>query len=307
MKESIETYFQMGTILWMSYPPAMYGQSFGGYEESLLKVLRDDFFSCIELTQIKDDALREKVRRLLAQSHMKICYGAQPRLLSTGLNPNDLDEEGRKRAELTLLEAVDEAEYLGAKGIAFLAGKWQEETKEEAYGQLLKTTINLCKYARGKGMNVNLEVFDYDCDKAALIGPAPLAARFAADVRTVCPNFGLLVDLSHFPTTYETSRFVIQLLRPYITHLHIGNAVMQPGADAYGDKHPRFGYPASANDTMQLLDFFRVLREEGFFRKEEPLVLSCEVSPRPDEDADIILANTKRVIKRAWALLEDEA
>ena len=25
------------------------------------------------------------------------------------------------------------------------------------------------------------------------------------------------------------------------------------------------------------------------------------------EDADIILANTKRVIKRAWALLEDEA
>ena len=82
---------------------------------------------------------------------------------------------------------------------------------------------------------------------------------FAADVRTKCPNFGLLVDLSHFPTTYETSRFVIQTLRPYITHLHIGNAVMQLGCDAYGDKHPRFGYPNSANDTMELLDFFRVL------------------------------------------------
>ena len=36
------------------------------------------------------------------------------------------------------------------------------------------------------------------------------------------------------------------------------------------------------------------------------MALSMEVSPRPEEDADIVLANTKRVIKRAWALLEDE-
>ena len=51
---------------------------------------------------------------------------------------------------------------------------------------------------------------------------------------------------------------------------------------------------------------YSVLRQEGFFRKEEPMALSMEVSPRPEEDADIVLANTKRVIKRAWALLEDE-
>ena len=30
-----------------------------------------------------------------------------------------------------------------------------------------------------------------------------------------------------------------------------------------------------------------------------------EVTPRPGEDAQIIVANTKRVIRRAWALLED--
>ena len=156
-------------------------------------------------------------------------------------------------------------------------------------------------------MEVNLEVFDYDVDKAALIGPAPLAARFAADVRCRCSNFGLLVDLSHFPTTYETSRFVIQMLRPYIRHLHFGNAVMKPGCDGYGDMHPRMGYPESANDIDQLLDYLRVLKEEGFFRPHDPLVLSMEVTPRPGEDADIVLANTKRVLNRAWALLEDEA
>ena len=300
MRDSIHKYFQVGTILWMSYPPTRYE-----YKDSLMRILRDDYFDAIEITQIKDDALRAEAKALLAQAHIKVCYGAQPRLLSTGLNPNDIDEEGRKQAEATLLEAVDEAEDLGAKGIAFLAGKWEEKTKELAYEQLLKTTINVCRYAASKHMAVNLEVFDFDMDKAALIGPAPLAARFAEDVRKECDNFGLLVDLSHFPTTYETSKYVIQTLRPYITHLHIGNAVVKPGYDAYGDKHPRFGYPHSANDTPELLDFFRVLKEEGFFRPENPYVLSMEVTPRDGEDADIILANTKRVINRAWAMLED--
>ena len=154
-------------------------------------------------------------------------------------------------------------------------------------------------------MQVELEVFDFDMDKASLIGPAPYAARFAADMRMTHNNFGLLVDLSHFPTTYETSKFVIQTLRPFITHLHIGNAVVKEGCEAYGDKHPRFGFPESANDTPQLLDFFRVLKAEGFFQAETPYVLSFEVSPWGDEDGEIIIANTKRVIERAWALLED--
>lgn len=221
------------------------------------------------------------------------------------MNPNDIDEEGRKKAEATLIEAVDEAEYLGAKGIAFLAGKWDEETKDQAYAQLLKTTRNVCDYAAKKGMNVELEVFDFDMDKAALIGPAPYAAKFAADMRTTNNNFGLLVDLSHFPTTYETSKFVIQTLRPYITHLHFGNAVVEEGKPMYGDKHPRLGYPNSANDIPQLVDFLQVLKEEGFFRADDPLVLSMEVTLAPGEDDEYVLANTKRCLNRAWALVED--
>lgn len=300
MKTPIQTYFQIGTIQWMSHPPISYPLL-----SSIKSLCSDEYFTAIEITQIKDDKERAAVKRMLEQSHMKVCYGAQPRLLGPGLNPNDLDEERRLDAEKTLLEAIDEAEYLGASGIAFLAGKWQPETRDEAYAQLLKTTRKLCDYAKTKNMNVELEVFDYDMDKAALIGPAPYAAKFAADMRITHDNFGLLVDLSHFPTTYETSKFVIRTLRPYITHFHIGNAVVKKGCEAYGDQHPRFGFPNSANDVEQLRDFFEVLREEGFFCKEAPYVLSIEVKPWGDEDGDLVLANTKRVINRAWALLEE--
>lgn len=298
MRESIHKYFQVGTIRWMSFPKR-------SVVDQVRRVAVDDYFDAIEITKCADDAEREEVKKILEQSHLKVCYGAQPRLLGPGLNPNDADEEGRKAAEATLMEAIDEAEYLGAKGIAFLAGKWAPETKELQYQQLLKTTRNLCDYAATKGMNVELEVFDFDMDKAALIGPAPYAAKFAADMRTTNNNFGLLVDLSHFPTTYETSKFVIQTLRPYITHLHFGNAVVKEGCTAYGDKHPRLGYPNSANDVEELRDFLQVLKDEGFFNAADPMVLSMEVTLVGDEDDEIILANTKRCLNRAWALVED--
>ena len=296
MKESIHKYFKVGTIQWMSFPNS-------APLDSLLAIARDDYFDAVELTGYGAD--QDKAKAILDQSHLTVCFGAHPIELKNKLNPNALDEAERQKAEDVLKQTIDEAEYLGSKGVTFLAGHWQEDTKEQAYAQLLKTTRALCSYAAEKNMTVEMEVFDFDMDKAALIGPAPLAARFAADMRMTHNNFGLVVDLSHFPTTYETSRFVIRTLRPYISHFHFGNAVVKPGCDGYGDKHPRFGYPNSANDVAEMLDFLRVLKEEGFFDAENPYVLSAEVTLRPGEDEGIVLTNTKRVLNRAWALLED--
>ena len=295
MNESIHKYFQVGTIQWMSHPT-----------RDLLRSIRDfasdDFFDALEVRHFANDDERAAAKRILEQAHMKVCYGAQPTLLA-GLNANAVDEAERQKAEDALIAAIDEAEFLGAKGIAFLAGKWAEETFEQNYAQLLKTTTAICAYAAKKDMNVELEVFDYDMDKASLIGPAPLAARFAADMRCRCNNFGLLVDLSHFPTTYETSKFVIQTCRPYITHFHIGNNVCVPGCEGYGDLHTRFGFPNSAHAPADLVDFFRVLKQEGFMEDpENPYVLSFEIKPFGDEEEDLVVANCKRVINRAWAL-----
>ena len=97
MKDSIHRYFQIGTIQWMSHPPAAYD-----LVDSVKTIACDPFFDAIEISQIKDDGTREKVKSMLEQAHMKVCYGAQPRLLGPGLNPNDLDEEKRREAEKTL-------------------------------------------------------------------------------------------------------------------------------------------------------------------------------------------------------------
>ncbi len=159
----------MGTIQWMSFPRK-------NVLDAIQRIASDDFFDAIEISHFANDDERRRAKEMLEQAHMRVCFGAQPMLLGSGLNPNDLDEDGRLRAEQVLISAVDEAEYLGARGIAFLAGKWTEEHKAEHYAQLLKTTRAVCAHAAKKGMIVEMEVFDYDMDKAALIGPAPLAA-----------------------------------------------------------------------------------------------------------------------------------
>ncbi len=298
MRESIHTYFQVGIVHWMSFPrmEAL---------ESLRTICRDDYFDAIEINDSKVNYRIEEAHALLEQSHLKVCYAAQPTLLGGGLNPNALDEAERKAAEEALIKSVDTTAYFGSKGMAFLSGKWKPETREEAYQQLLKTTTAVCKYAETKGILIELAVFDYDVDKAALIGPAELAARFAADVRKTCPNFGLMVDLSHIPLCRESIAHVVKTCKPYITHLHIGNAVADPTAEGYGDKHQRFGYPGSANDVAELVEYLNVLKEEGFYRAEDPLVLSMEVQPTPEEDELIVLANAKRCLNRAWAMVKE--
>ncbi len=299
MRDPINKYFQLGVIQWMIHPEPQYQ-----LVDSVRQLACDDFFEAIEIAPIANAETRETVRKMLESAHMTVCYGAHPRILS-GLNPNAIDEAERAKAEQALLEIVDEAHAMGAKGVCMLAGKFEEEKREEAFRQLLKTTGNVCAHAAKYDMLIEMEVFDYDVDKCVLIGPAPLAERFAAEMRIKHNNFGLVVDLSHFPVTHENSDFVVRTLRPYITHFHIGNAVTEPGRPAYGDKHPRFGFPNSANDTPELVDFFRVLRREGFFRPENPCIVSIEVKPTEGEDGNIVLANTKRVIRRAWAMLED--
>ena len=119
MNESIHRYFQIGTIQWMSHP---------SYEvlDSIHRIASDDFFDAIEVTHFADAQKREQAKRMMEQAHMRVCFGAQPMLLGPKLNPNDLDEAGRQQAENTLKAALDEAEFLGARGIAFLAGKWTE-------------------------------------------------------------------------------------------------------------------------------------------------------------------------------------
>lgn len=301
MTESIYRYMKLGTIAFMSYPSIMKGE--GPMLESIKKLASDPYFTAIECSWIKDPMVRARAAEVLKQSGMTVCYGAQPRFLTTGLNINDLNEEGRLKALESLKEGLAEAEELGAKSIAFLSGKYEEATKEQSYAALVKSTKEICRLAKERGMSVELEVFDYDVDKKSLIGSTPYAKQFAEEIRAEYSNFGLLIDLSHFPLIHEGIEESILPVKDLITHVHIGNAVTDPALEAYGDAHPRFGFPGSANGQAELVQFLRTLLNVGFLNTENPPVLSFEVKPWGDEDPDVVLAACKRFLRDAWELV----
>ena len=301
MNEPLYKYMRVGLVHFMAYPTTIKGE--GPILETIKKVALDDYFTAIEITTIKDNAERQKVKQMLETSHMSYTYGAQPRLLTTGLNINDLNEEGRQRALANLKEGIDEAYEIGASAFAFLSGKYEEATKEESYQALIKSTREICTYVKGKGnMRVSLEVFDFDVDKKSLIGPASLALRYAKEIREEHEHFGLMVDLSHIPLIHETIEESLLPVKDYIIHAHIGNCVVK-SADmpGYGDVHPRFGFPGGENDVEQVVDYLRVLLQIGFLNDKKPPIVSFEIKPFGDEDPDVVIANAKRTLNEAWA------
>lgn len=303
MRDFMQKYFDVGIVHFMAYPETIKGD--GPVDETITKILYDDYFNAIEVTMINDSETRKIVKEKIKTSHIKAVFGGQPILLTKGLNVNNLDEAKRVEAVNALKEGIDQTEELDLKAFAFLSGNYEEETKEESYRQLVKSTSELCKYAKDKDIRIVLEIFDYDIDKKSLIGPTSLAKRFADEITKSHTNFGLMVDLSHIPMYYEKIEDAILPIKNYIVHAHIGNTVIKdPSFEAYGDAHPPFGFENGENDVEEVKEFLKVLFNVGYFDRVSKPIVSFEVKPYKDQDVNIVIANAKRVLNQAWAELE---
>lgn len=303
MQESMKKYFKTGLVHFMAYPFAMTGE--GAIKATIRRVLEDAYFDYIELTKINDSEVREQVAQMARQSGVGIAYGAQPQLMRNGENLNSLDEDLRQRGVARMKTCIDEAYELGAEGVAFLAGKYNPEKVEAHYQALKKSTREICQYAKEKGeLKVNLEVFDYDVEKCSLIGPVALARRFAQEMTAEFDFFGLMADLSHITQLRESLDENLNPIAPYLRHAHIANAVLIPGAAAYGDQHPRFGFPNGVVGVEALKAFLKKLFDIGYLGEGRRPVISFEVKPFGDEDPEMVLAGAKRALNQAWAELE---
>ena len=301
MKESMYKYMKVGIIHFMAYPTTIRGE--GPIVETITKIAEDDYFNAIEITWIKDPEVRKKAKEILVTSGLAVGYGAQPAVLLTPLNPNSLDEDERKKAVEVLKSQVDEAQFMGAGRMAFLSGKDPgPEKREAAVDALIKSTRELCDYAATKDMGITLEAFDTEIDKKALMGSSADSAKFAGAVDR--ENFGILVDLSHLPLLGESSEQCAQAVKDHLVHLHIGNCAMRDeNHPAYGDAHPRFGIEGGENDVKELAAYLKAFIDIGFLNGEDKPFMSFEVKPLEGESSEVVIANAKRTLNQAWAMI----
>ncbi len=302
---SIYKYMKLGVVHFKAYPEVSNGE--GPVVETLRKIAEDDFWTAVEVGWMKDPKVRNEARKLLETSHLEVCYANQPRMFSNKLDLNNFDPKERKKALNGMKNGVNEALDLGATCMRVFSGKHPgEEKKEEAKKILIDSLKEVCQYTKEQGpMDIYMKVFDYDIDKCFLIGHFQDAADVAAVVHKEFQNFGVLADLSHFPLLRETPEESLPLVKRFPMHFHIGNCLFRDRrSSVYGDLQPRFGMPGGEIDTPQVRDYFRLLLDLKLLTPEKKPVLSAEVRPLLAEDtSEVVLANTKRVIKEAWAMV----
>lgn len=300
MNEPMEKFLRMGIVHFMAFPQVAGGQ--GPWEETVRHIALDSFFTAIEITHIDDPTTRERVKEVIDLSGLSLGFGAHPIILGQKLNLNALDEEERLRALSIIKPLIDEAIFMAAESFVLLSGKDPgEEKRDEAFEALVRSISDLCTYSAAKsGPMIVAETFDCSVDKCCLLGPTPLALKLAQRIKQSHDNFGLLVDLSHIPLLNESPREALVPVKEYLAGVHIGNAVMDPSCAGFGDNHPIFGSPGSANTVREVTEFLKTLRETGFLNgKERPLV-SFEIKPMESQDPLLVIAKAKRVMAEAW-------
>ncbi len=305
--ESIYKYADVGLIHFMAYPQCIKGE--GPILETLTKICVDDYFTLVEITWIKDPEVRKAAKAMMQQAGMKYAYGGQPTLLTQKLNLNDPDEAGRKKAVDQIKADIDEAYEMEASGLAFLSGRYPgPENKAKALDLLYESVSEICEYAQSKGdMPIALETFDQmECGKFSLLGPTVDSVAFAEKVKSRYPNFGLMLDLSHMPMLGESAEQMLGPARDLLVHVHIGNCVIKDSAHpAYGDEHPRFGCEGGENGVDELAEFLEALFKVGYLGSGRVMPLSFEVKPIAalGETSEIVIANAKRALNKAWAMI----
>ncbi|MDR1932936.1 MAG: sugar phosphate isomerase/epimerase [Spirochaetales bacterium] len=304
MRDSLYGYMRIGVVHFKAFPDVVRGE--GDIVGTLRKICEDDFWTAVEVGWMKDIKVRDEARAVISQSHITAAYACQPSMFSQKLSLNHLDSAERTKALNQIRNCITEAYQLGAKSINVFSGKDPGDAKrDEAKKLLIDSLIRICDWAKDYDLDVHMKIFDRDVDKAFLIGPFSDALEIAQAVRPHYNRFGLLSDLSHFPLLREDPRTSVKLVKDYLVHFHIGNCISPDKKKhfLYGDLQPRFGIEDGEIDTPEVAGYFRCLVEEGLLNPADRPIVSAEVRPLlQHETSELILANTKRVIKEAWAL-----
>jgi sugar phosphate isomerase/epimerase len=302
MDKNWDAYCGLSIVHFLAFPECMSGA--GPILESISAIAYDDFFSGIEISRINDPQIRKQVASLLEQTHLQVDFGVHPVILGEKQNINSLDEGERRRACAAIEAYLDQGAGLNARRFVLLSGPDPGEAQRaDATQALTESSYQIAERAEKYHLDVVLETFDRTVDKCALIGPADEAARVAADLRKHHPRFGLLYDMGHMVLLDEKPVPAMTRLQDYLVHVHVGNCVNVKGRTGYGDLHPRFGYPGSANDVPELVEFLNALFILGYLSEEKKSHrpgVGFEIRPQPGESSAAILANLKRAWREAW-------
>jgi hypothetical protein len=308
MESNRRRYMDLGVVQYVSFPQVIAGT--GPVLETIRRVLTDEFFSAIEITWIEDGRVKRQVADLLSYSGLRVVFAGGPPYAMQRIHLSALDEGERRESLDKARRLVDDAYLLGAELHLITAGPdVAPEKRGLARAYLTESMVALSEYARSlaseRALVLSLEPTDRDVHRCGLLGPTAESVDVLREVRQSGGDVWLTLDQSHLAQLGEVAEESIALAQRFHVHMHVANCLLgDRNSPLYGDEHPRFGVAGGEHNTRHVTALFETLWRHGFFQKPVPYgerpIVSVEVKPREDEDPEIVLANTKRVVENAW-------
>lgn len=310
MEKRWESITNIGMVFPKLYSHANAGT--GPIVENLTKVLADPFFTAMEVSYIKDDAVRKKAADYLQKSYVDIIFNGGSAFRELKIDLSNLDADVRKAGIQNAKLLVDQAYELNASILHVVTGKDPgPDDRKQALDHFITSVKEICRYAQEKAdkyeLTVSVETGDRYFDRKYLLGPTNEAVEVIREIKRDYRNIGLLLDEGHFPVMQEDPHKALWMAKDYLTHIHLGNSyVKDRSAKHFGDKHLPFNVPDSEIGVEELAKFIRTLFDIGFFSSPKPTrrpVMTFEVGAYDGEPEELVLANVKRVFGEAWGLV----
>lgn len=291
---------RLGVVHPQLYPQVIAGE--GPVVETAGAIASESALRMVEVSHVRDELTRARLKGLLASSGLKVAFNALPVIAARGLDLGAESPETRAEAVTGMTALMAEAHFLGAGLFTVASGPdTAPEGRVAARGRLAESLARLCDEGGKLGLTVSLEPCDRDVEQKRLLGPVVEAVELAKQVRR--DNFGLTLDLGHLLLLREKIVDAVYAARAFTVHAQISNAVMAEGNPARGDRHPSFGTEGSLAGPDQVAEFLRALEKYGFHKKANGGWLSLELRPRDEEYSAVVLAGGLRVVAEALAKL----
>jgi sugar phosphate isomerase/epimerase len=291
---------RIGVVHPQLYPQTISGE--GPVVETVAALVAETAVSIVELSHVRDELTRARLKVLLASGGVRVIFNAQPAIIRNNWDLNAEDAAARAEAVAGLRQQMEEAHFLGAKLFCVMSGPdVAPEKRAAARGWLVESLGKLGDEAGRLGLSISLEACDREVDQKRLIGPIAEACEVVKLVKR--DNVGLTLDLAHLLLLKENVVDAVYAARNYILHAQVSNCVLADGHPARGDQHPAFGTEGSLAGVEQVAGFLKALDKYGFWKRPNGGWLTIEVRPREEEYSSVVLAGALRLVLEAQASL----
>lgn len=207
------------------------------------------FYRRIEISAMKTAQARGALRQLA--EHIPVTQWITNDLNALGLNPSAVDAELRGRTVRKMAELIDTAAQSGADRVSIISCQDPGPAlRAEAAKALTETLCVSAEYAKQYGITLMLEPLDRGAHKNNFIGPTDEAVEIIKKVHETCDNVLISWDAAHVALNKEDVVASLTQAFDYVGHIHLANAVLDSGSEAFGDWHMPMGAPGFLTEQV---------------------------------------------------------